>query len=468
MLKTTDLDPSLLPGAKPPASVPAGKKPEPLFRPPPLVPGSTTARALYQVASGKPVTVVCSPPGAGKSTLVANVVAHLWDVTDMTVGVATVSHAACDELLGKIAMLTGPDVVRKANGKNRKNRHRLPEHVEELDQQGRDRGKRRVVGRVAKAWRWSPMELDLLVIDEAWQLTYADLVATAGNASQVLLIGDPGQTRPIVLGAAGDWHGWDSPAAPGPEVMGQRDDAVTLTMPATFRLGADTVDVIAPLYDFPFSSARPDRAVLGPDGKPVPEVSHVEVPATAGPLDVAAELARLAVSHHGRELTGMPGLDRIGWEDIAVVAARNATVAAVTAALAADGVPVNCDGGVTVNTANSLQGGQWHVVIALDPAHGQQRVSSHTAELGRLCVMLSRHMTACTWVHDGEWGELFRESGLPADDIRRHLAVREKITGTGSAQGKAAQGKTPRGGTGHGTAARGTTVRGKTTRKAAA
>lgn len=424
MLKTTDLDPSLLPGAKPPAQATAGK--EPLFRPPGLVPGSTTARALYQVMTGREVTVVCSPPGAGKSTLVSHVAAHLWDVTDMTIGVATVSHAACNELLGKIASHTGPGTVRKATGKNRKGSMPLPRYVEELNP--RERDERRIIGRVAKSWRYTSTDLDLMVIDEAWQLTYAELVATAKQAAQVLLIGDPGQTSPIVLGSAGEWPGWDSPAGPGPEVMARRDDAVTLTMPSTFRLGQPTVDVIAPLYDFEFKSDRPDRSVLGDRGVPLPEVSSRLVPATADVLETAQVLAELADGYEGRRLTGVPGQDRIGYADIAVVVARNATVAAVTAALAARGVPVNIDGGVTVNTANSLQGGQWHVVIALDPAHGQQRVSGHTAELGRLCVMLSRHMTAAVWVHDGGWDDLFRESGLPLADVRRHLAVRQKIT----------------------------------------
>lgn len=259
----------------------------------------------------------------------------------------------------------------------------------------------------------------------------------AKNAAQVLLIGDPGQTRPIVLGSADEWPGWDSPAEPGPEVMARRDDAVMLTMPSTFRLGQDTVDVIAPLYDFPFASARPDRLIVDDDGTPHPELSAVQVPASTDVLGTARVLAGLAASFNGKNLTGdtlgghLPGARRvIGYEDIAIVVARNATVAAVTAALSAQGVPVNCDGGITVNTANSLQGGQWHVVIALDPAHGQTQVSGHTAELGRLCVMLSRHMTTAVWVHDGEWDSLFRESGLPEADVRRHLAVRAKLAGT--------------------------------------
>lgn len=434
MLKTADLNPALLPGARPADDDSAPAPETPGFRPPGLIPGSTTAKALYQVMTGKEVTVVCSPPGAGKSTLVAHVVAHLWDVTDMKIGVATVSHAAVNELLGRIAALTGPGVVRKSTGRARKGMLELPEYVEELDP-GRDKDERLVIGRVAKSWRYSPAETDLMVIDEAWQLTYAELVATAKNAAQVLLIGDPGQTRPIVLGSAGEWPGWDSPAEPGPEVMARRDDAVLLTMPSTFRLGPDTVSVIAPLYDFPFASARPDRMVLDSGGAPCPELSAVQAPASAPVLDTARVLADLAVSFDGRELTGdtlgdqLPGARRtIGLDDIAIVVARNATVAAVTAALTARGVPVNCEGGITVNTANSLQGGQWHVVVALDPAHGQTTVSGHTAELGRLCVMLSRHMTTAVWVHDGQWDALFRESGLPQADIRRHLAVREKIT----------------------------------------
>lgn len=424
MLNTSNLDPSLLPGAK--TSAKTGDD-SPTFAPPPLVPGSTTARALYEVLSGHPVVVISSPPGAGKSTLVSHVVSHLWDVTDMNIGVATVAHQAVNDLLGRIGALTGPGVVYKASGK-RADDMRLPDFVEELDKNTTKRPDRLVLGRVAKSWRYSPAEVDLMVVDEAWQLTWAELSAMAKNATQVLLIGDPGQTSPIVNGAVDSWPGWDSPAAPGPVVMQQREDAVSLTMPTTFRVGPDAVQALAPLYDFTFDSGRPNRSVLGPDGSAQPELVAQRIPGDLSVVELGARVADVARSFLGKKITGLPGTEIIEPADVAVCVARNATVAAVTAALAAEGVPVNTEGGVTVNTANSLQGGQWPVVVSLDPAYGQGAVSSHTAELGRLCVMASRHMAQLCWVYDGAEDDLFSSSSLPASDIAKHLAVRRKLT----------------------------------------
>ena len=59
--------------------------------------------------------------------------------------------------------------------------------------------------------------------------------------------------------------------------------------------------------------------------------------------------------------------------------------------------------GVTVGTADSLQGGQWAAVVALDPLTGADGHAPHALSPGRLCVMASRHYAHLTWVHDGAW-----------------------------------------------------------------
>jgi hypothetical protein len=43
--------------------------------------------------------------------------------------------------------------------------------------------------------------------------------------------------------------------------------------------------------------------------------------------------------------------------------------------------------GVTVGTADSLQGGQWAAVVALDPLTGVEGLAVHAMSTGRLCVM---------------------------------------------------------------------------------
>jgi hypothetical protein len=74
---------------------------------PRIVVGSVTARALYRVWSGQPVTVVDSPPGAGKSTLIRDVVALLVTRSDITVAVTTFTWEQAKDIAGRIAA-TGP------------------------------------------------------------------------------------------------------------------------------------------------------------------------------------------------------------------------------------------------------------------------------------------------------------------------------------------------------------------------
>ena len=80
--------------------------------------------------------------------------------------------------------------------------------------------------------------------------------------------------------------------------------------------------------------------------------------------------------------------------------------------------------GITVGTADSLQGGQWAAVVALDPLTGTDGLPAHAASAGRLCVMASRHYAHLTWVDDGA----LRERRDSAQDVRdstdRSLLVR--------------------------------------------
>ena len=42
---------------------------------------------------------------------------------------------------------------------------------------------------------------DVLLVDEAWQCTYADLGALGALARQVVCVGDPGQVAPVHSGS---------------------------------------------------------------------------------------------------------------------------------------------------------------------------------------------------------------------------------------------------------------------------
>ena len=51
--------------------------------------------------------------------------------------------------------------------------------------------------------------------------------------------------------------------------------------------------------------------------------------------------------------------------------------------------------GVTVDTANRLQGREFDVTIVLHPLSGRRDATAFHLEAGRLCVLTSRHRHAC-------------------------------------------------------------------------
>ncbi|WP_260680730.1 AAA family ATPase [Arthrobacter sp. KBS0703] len=74
-----------------------------------LIVGSTLAKALYSVWSGAPITIVDSPPGAGKTTLVAQAVAYFRERSNLKIIVACATRRAAYDIAERIAAELGPD-----------------------------------------------------------------------------------------------------------------------------------------------------------------------------------------------------------------------------------------------------------------------------------------------------------------------------------------------------------------------
>jgi hypothetical protein len=422
MLGHVDLDPDLLsPAVTAAADMAAVVDPEDTV--PRIVVGSVTARALYRVWSGQPVTVVDSPPGAGKSTLIRDVVAHLVTRSEITVAVATFTREQAKDIAGRIAAVTPPNTVcLKMSGLEQKD---VPPGVvlgaTPLRSPGvavpANHGVVRTVAATAgaSAGRDAP-PIGLLVVDEAYQVTFADVLSASAKAEQILLVGDPGQIGPVTTSNPAMWQGRpDAPHLRAPEVFGRRDDAVRLHLDASYRLGPDSVAAIAPLYDFPFRSARPATALAGHR-----EIESLLVPATGDPNNPAM-LAMVADRAHallGATLTTKEGRRALEPADLAVVVSHNAQASVVHALLRGRDID-----GVTVGTADSLQGGQWAAVVALDPLTGTDGLPAHAASAGRLCVMASRHYAHLTWVHDGGWRERRDSAQGVRDSTDRSLLV---------------------------------------------
>ncbi len=90
---------------------------------------------------------------------------------------------------------------------------------------------------------------------------------------------------------------------------------------------------------------------------------------------------------------------------VAVGTAHRDQAAAVRAALHDLGVPP----GVTVDTANRLQGREYDLTVVLHPLSGRPDATAFHLETGRLCVLASRHRHACVVVCRAGVAELLDE-----------------------------------------------------------
>lgn len=351
-----------------------------------------TAGVLHAAWSGDPAVVVPSPPGSGKTRLVALLASTLAERAGLRVGVAAQTRDQAAELarrigqLGTTARLLWPrahatptlpanaTVVRGAAA-------RFP------------RSGGGVI--VATTARWlfndpGSTGCDLLIVDEAWQATYGDVCALGSFAPQVVCVGDPGQIAPVVTGRTSRWATSPTgPHQPAPAALiAAHGEAVSVVgLPHTWRLGPATTALIQPAFypDLPFTSCRPPEH-LSLNGQEQPELSTRPVSSTAGPTDPALITACTDTVRDllSATLTTTSGTRPLAPADLAVVVSH-VTQAAAARALLAD-LP-----DVLVGTANQLQGMERAAAVVLHPLAGHRTAEPFSTDFGRACVMLSRH-----------------------------------------------------------------------------
>ena len=271
------------------------------------------------------------------------------------------------------------------------------------------------VGTTAK---WGLINLDtpfdLMVVDEAWQMSWADFMLCSQVSERFVLIGDPGQIPPVVAIDAKRWE--TSPraphhAAPGLILEDPHIAPPPRSLPACRRLPADAVDLIRPFYDFAFESwaAPGDRAVIPgrrrggaqPEDRPIDLLdggsavaTTLTTPECGPPLERDDELAAAAAAIASRLLErathvvdgeGKPAR-RLEPADIGISATHRIMNAALQAAL-----PARIRSSLRVDTPERWQGLQCPVMIVVHPLSGVVHPSPFDLETGRLCVMASRH-----------------------------------------------------------------------------
>ncbi|TGB13584.1 AAA family ATPase [Streptomyces sp. MZ04] len=365
--------------------------------------------------------VVDSPPGAGKSTLVVNATGHLT-ATGRQVMIVAQTNEQVDDLVDRLAS-RHPGL---AVGRLHKSGFTLPERVARHPD---------VVGSsdvlelrelpvvVSTAAKWSYVSVDKCppwrwaIVDEAYQMRSDALLATAPlfalPESKVLFVGDPGQLDPFATVDTDRWHGltWDPLRNAVDVTLAHNPDLARHQLPVSWRLPASAAPLVEQAF-YPFSpfvsGTRPGERVLSyataaHPSTPLDDVlarsadggwGYLELP-SRHTLDVDQELAdALAATaarflERGASADGTP-LDKAR---IAIGTARTIQADAVRRSLAARGLT-----GITVDTANRLQGREFDVTLVWHPLSGRQDASAFHLETGRLCVLLSRHRYACVVV----------------------------------------------------------------------
>lgn len=247
---------------------------------------------------------------------------------------------------------------------------------------------------------------DILIVDEAYQCTYADLGALGSMTSQVVCVGDPGQIDPVVTGDTSRWAGSPTgPHLPAPTaLMAAHPDVVTtVALTHTWRLGQDTTALVSGAFypELPFTSRRPPEHITHHRRK-LPEIMHRVVSVADGPND---PIITTTVVNRVRELidTGVytteSGVRPLTEQDMAVVVPHVSQACAIRAMLA--DYP-----DVLVGTANALQGLERAACIAVHPMAGKREAEEFALDTGRLCVMLSRHRSSLSIVLDAQTADV--------------------------------------------------------------
>ncbi len=375
--------------------------------------------------------VVSAPPGSGKSTLVRALAVSLARPAGAVVPVVAQTNNQVDDLIVglhrdrprlRIGRLYAPGRLSRAvaalataSG----SRLHVATDVGELLA-----ARVKVIVSTAAKWAHAPLApaAGWAIIDEAFQMRTDALSLIAGLAHRLLCIGDPGQLDPFTTLNTARWQGLPhSPTRPAMATLAANHPHLpTYAMTVSHRLPPSAATIISaafyPTTPFTASTAPASRSLaLGPPPQGTthhrPDLvavinlaadtgwGYTELPARhtrRDDPDIARTLAALVhdlLDRHPTVISELPHEQHgrpLGASDLAVIVSHTVQENGIKTALAAAGVPA----GVTVATANRIQGREYAVTFVWHPLAGRRDNSPFHGDPGRLAVMLSRHRHA--------------------------------------------------------------------------
>jgi energy-coupling factor transporter ATP-binding protein EcfA2 len=359
--------------------------------------------------------VVDSPPGAGKSTLVVRA-AGVLAATGTPLMIVAQTNEQVDDLIERLGARSPELAVGRLSAVDYTPSDRVREHpMCRVGAKVGDLGSPAVtIGTAAKwatvtdgTWPWA-------IVDEAYQMRSDALLRVAPRFARALFVGDPGQLDPFSTVEVDRWTGlsWDPMQSAVAVLLRHNPDLPVHRLPVSWRLPHSAAPVVASAF-YPFTGFRsgtgPGDRTLSFATPAATDLDRVldtaartgwglhELPArftVRTDAEAAAACARLAARavERGGVATSESGTGPLTPDRIAIGAAHRDQAAAIRSFLPPSAA------GVTVDTANRLQGREYDLTVVLHPLSGRQDATAFHLESGRLCVLTSRHRHACVVV----------------------------------------------------------------------
>jgi predicted RecB family nuclease len=382
-----------------------------LLRRPPRLLASETLKPL---ASEKPETTatrivlalqdsvfaIQGPPGAGKTYTGARMICELVK-QGKKIGVTALSHKVIRNLLDTVVEAaqekgaTGVRCMHRENDGEESEGVAVAKSDEEALEALRS-GKANVLG--GTSWLWSPEPafeaVDVLFIDEAGQMSLADVLALSQAAKRLVLLGDPQQLeRPL----KGSHPGGAEKSALEHLLNGQKtiSEDLGFLLPLSWRLHPEICKFTSEIFyenklsSHPIARSRVlegHRWLTGPGLWFVPVTHEGNRNSSSEEVEVVSRIVESLLRPEVRWFYGIGNKRTVKLEDILIVAPYNAQVADLLT-----GLP-----GARVGTVDKFQGQEAPVVIyslTTSSPEDAPRGMEFLYSLNRLNVATSRAMS---------------------------------------------------------------------------